>query len=71
MQGRDLPRSLFAQLQQGQTQSANITQSLQNAQHLGKPQHPLTDMDRLMLERQISGAQNPTVRPSLNSLLPL
>ena len=56
----DISRSLLAQLQQGQPQPGSIPQSLLNTQNaqMGKLPRPLTDMERLMLERQLQGARD-------------
>lgn len=68
--GDELSRNLLAQLQQGQPPSANIAQSLQAAQsQMNKMPRPFTDMERLMLERQLQGSRDSQVSyfPSLRS----
>ena len=56
----DISRSLLAQLQHGQPHTSNIPQSLLNAQNaqLGKVPRPLSEMERLMLERQLQGTRD-------------
>ena len=62
----DISRNLLAQLQHGQQNPANIPQNLLNPQNpqLGKLPRQLSDMERLMLERQLQGPRdNPVCFP--------